>query len=257
MIPKIGIELIVFANRERKDLDGVFKDCASAGYDCVETGLLFELYSPQQLKETCKKYNLEYAAAHGGFDSFRDETNVDKLIQDTLNAGGSYLICSGVGKGEGLDGFREAASVFNRVGEKCKEAGLIFCYHNHAFEFEEIEGAKGIDLLGKETDPELVKFNIDIAWIHIGGESPAEFIERYKDRCGYYHFKDALVKGKDNIVWTELGKGEVNLKAAYEVALKYNATYIIYEQDVAQIEVMQAITESREYLRSTSYAPFL
>ena len=249
-LTKVGIQLIVFANRERKDLEGVLKDCKKAGYDSIETVFLFDTYSPQQLQEACEKYDLEYIATHGGFDDFRKEKNVDKLIKNTLDARAKYLICSGVDKNKGLDGFKEAASIFNQVGKKCKEASLTFCYHNHSFEFEEFDGSKGIHLLGKETDPELVKFNIDVAWVHIGGDKPSEFIKRYKDRCGYYHFKDALVKGKNKIIWTELGRGEVDLKDAYETATKYNLEYIVYEQDVTQIPVLQAATESRNYLKS-------
>lgn len=260
-LAKIGIQLIVFRNRERKDLEGVLKDCKKAGYDCIETGFLFDTYPSRQLREACEKYKLEYIATHGGFDNFRKEENVDKLIKDTLAVGAKYLICSGVGKGKGLDRFKEAASIFNGVGKKCKEASLTFCYHNHSFEFEEFDGIKGIHLLGKETDPELVKFNIDIAWVHIGGEKPSEFIERYKDRCGYYHFKDAFIKGnlpiswdtvleRKAITWTELGKGDVDLKGAYEAAKKHNLEYIVYEEDVTQIPVPQAITESRNYLKS-------
>ena len=243
-----GIELIVFENRERTDLDGVLSDCKEAGYDSVETGVLFDIYSPERMKESLAKYSLQYAAPHGGFDNFRDEKYADKVIDNTLKAGANFLICSGVGKGEGLDGYREAVLVFNNVGRKCREAGLTFCYHNHASEFELIDGVKGIDVLGKDTDPELVKFNVDVGWVHIGGESPSEFIERYKDRVGFYHFKDAILKGEE-IIWAELGKGDVPLKEAYETAMKYGPTHIIYEQDRTQIDIKQAITESREYLK--------
>ena len=130
---KVGIQLIVFGNRERKDLDGVFKDCKKAGYDYVEIRFLFDAYSPEQLREASEKYGLEYAAVHGGFENFRKEEEVDRLIKNTLDIGASYLICSGVGKGKGFDGFKEAVPIFNHVGKRCKETGLIFCYHNHYF----------------------------------------------------------------------------------------------------------------------------
>ncbi len=107
-LAKVGIQLIVFGNKERKDLDGVLKDCRKAGYDCIEIGFLFDIYSPKQLQKACKKYKLEYAGVHGGFDNFRKEENVDRLIKNTLDVGAKYLICSGVGKGKGLEGFKEA-----------------------------------------------------------------------------------------------------------------------------------------------------
>jgi len=261
LLTKVGIQLIVFGKREKENFEEVLKDCKKAGYGSIETAFLFDTYSCQQLREATEKYGLEYAAIHAGFDSFREQENVDKLIKNSLDVGIKYLICSGVGKGNGHDGFKEAAPIFDRVGKKCKEASLTFCYHNHSFEFEEFDGIKGIDLLGEETDPELVKFAIDIAWVHIGGENPEQFIEKYKNRCGYCHFKDAFIKGNPPITWntvlegkaitwTELGKGEVDLPKAYKAIKKYDPKYIIYEQDVTQIPVLQAITESRNYLKS-------
>ncbi len=246
---KVGIEVIVFQGREQKDMDGVLKECAEAGYSCVETGFIFDKYTPEQMKGLCKKYNLEYAAGHGGYDTIADEKKLKKTIKDIKDTGGSYIICSGVAQGKDMERYKESARVFNRAGKIARDEGLIFCYHNHAFEFEMIDGAKGIHILGEETDPEFVKFNIDVAWVQIGGESPSKFIERYSNHAGYYHFKDAFIKDKDKIIWTELGKGDIELEPAYKMALSKGAKYIIYEEDVAQIDVNQAIRESREFLR--------
>lgn len=58
-----------------------------------------------------------------------------------------------------------------------------------------------------------------------------------------------MLEGKA-ITWTELGKGEIDLKSAYKTAAEYNSKYIIYEQDAARISVLQAITESRNYLKA-------
>ena len=245
---KVGIELIVFQGREREDLDGVLKDCAEAGYDSVETGFIFDKYRPQQIREVFEKYHLEYAAGHGGYDTIGNEAKLEETIKNIKDAGGSYIICSGVAKGEGSAGYKEAAKVFNKVGKLAEDAGLIFCYHNHSSEFEIVEGKKGIDILGEETDANLVKFNVDTAWVQVGGEEPAQFIQRYRDRVGYYHFKDAFIKGKE-ITWTELGKGDVNLRPAYEMAMRFNPAYFIYEEDVSRIEIKQAIKESREFLK--------
>lgn len=260
-LTEVGIQLIIFGKREKEDFEGVLRDCRKAGYSFIETNFLFNTHSCQQLRGVCEKYGLEYTAIHAGFDIFREQENVDRLIKNSLDVGVKYLICSGVGKGNGLDGFKEAAPLFDCVGKKCKDASLTFCYHNHSFEFEEFDGIKGIDLLGEETNPEFVKFAIDIAWVHIGGGSLKEFIEKYENRCGYYHFKDAFIKGNPPITWntvlegkaitwTELGKGEVDLSGACETIKKYKPRYIVYEQDITQIPVLEAITESRSYLKS-------
>lgn len=246
-IPKVGIELIVFQGKEKENLNVVLKDCADAKYSCIETGFIFDKYTPLQIKETCAKYNLEYAAGHGGYDVISNQYKLEKIIKNIKDSGGSYIICSGVEPGDSISSYKSSAKVFNRVGKIIKNEGLTFCYHNHHWEFKLMDGIKGIHILGEETDPELVKFNIDVSWVQIGGEDPAEFIDRYKDRAEYYHFKDAFIKG-EKIIWTELGKGDIKLESAYKTAIKFNPEYIIYEEDVAQIEIKKAIVESRNFL---------
>jgi len=53
----------------------------------------------------------------------------------------------------------------------------------------------------------------------------------------------------ENVTWTELGKGNINLESAYEAAVTAGANYIIYEEDISQIAVKQAILDSRDFLR--------
>ena len=68
-----------------------------------------------------------------------------------------------------LDDFKKMAAEANHVGEKAKAAGLQYAYHNHNFEFKDYGGQTGYDLLLKETDPALVKLELDCGWMTIGG----------------------------------------------------------------------------------------
>ena len=266
MAPKSGIALIVFQNKEREDLEGVIKDCSQAGYACIESGFIYDFQPPKHIREVCAKHSIRYIAGHGGYDTISDEKKFAETARNAKEAGAGYIICSGVANGgKTIADYHQSAGVFNRAGKIASDYGLIFCYHNHAFEFQPLDGNnKGIHILGKETDPSLVKFNIDVAWVQIGRESPAAFIRRYQNRAGYYHFKDAVIKSSANlkteadlskpfqmesVTWTELGKGDVKLKEAYQAAVEVGADYIIYEEDVSQIEVKQAIADSRKFLR--------
>jgi len=94
-----------------------------------------------------------------------------------------------------------------------------------------------------------VQLNIDVYWVTIGGEDPAEFIERYHERAGYYHFKD----GAPGPTFTELGRGTVDLVAAREAALKYGAQWIVYEQDRTGLEPSEAVAASLAYLREIGF----
>jgi sugar phosphate isomerase/epimerase len=100
-----------------------------------------------------------------------------------------------------------------------------------------------------------VKLNMDVYWVTVGGESPAEFIDRYSDRVGYYHFKDGPYAAAGSVTpgpyeFTELGKGTVDLASALQAALKYDPTWIVYEQDRSELEPKVACQISRQYLQS-------
>ena len=91
----------------------------------------------------------------------------------------------------GLDGFKKMAEHMNEVGKKTKAAGLQYAYHNHNFEFEKMpDGSPGYDVLVKESDPELVKFEIDCGWMVIAGSDPVAYFYKYPGRFRMLHIKD-------------------------------------------------------------------
>lgn len=242
--PRIGIQLIIYGQRTRDDLSGVLREVKEAGFEGIETGNLFQMASPERVKSLLADTGLVVAGMHTGYADVADDAKLSEHIAYLKAVNSKYLICSGVAKAEGIKGYEEAAETFNRVGQRCRDEGLIFCYHNHAWEFEAFNGVKGIHRLAELTDPQLVKLCIDVYWVTIGGEDPVEFIRRYRDRASYFHFKDGAPG-----VFTELGKGQVNLQGCKEIALEIDSEWIVYEQDRTDKDVIESVRESREYLR--------
>ncbi|MBI4553546.1 MAG: sugar phosphate isomerase/epimerase [Candidatus Latescibacteria bacterium] len=244
--PRVGIELIIYGQRQQTDLDGVLGECQAAGYVGVEGGNLSRFYEPAQIKELFARHGLLCAGVHVGYGDTADETKLRDNLAFTKTMGARYLICSGVADSKALAGYDQSVEAFNRAGALCQSDGVTFCYHNHAFEFEPLEGGiKGIHRLAERTDPAVVKFNIDVYWVAVGGEDPAAFVRKYANRAGYFHFKDGAPGS-----FTELGRGKVDLKASLAAALDVGADWIIYEQDRTDRPVFTSVTESREYLRT-------
>jgi len=247
---KIGVQLIVFGDRYNTDLDGVLADVAAAGYVGAETGLLNKTMETSFLQDTFAGNGLELTGIHGGFADMADQSALEQNIEFLKEMGSSYLICSGVAQEEGIKAFEAAAQVFNQTGQICRDNGITFCYHNHAFEFEAFDGGKGIHRLCELTDPALVKLNIDVYWVAMGEEDPAEFIRRYADRAGYYHFKDGGKHGKDQWWWIELGQGTVDIPAAWQAAQDVGCDWLVTEQDRCDKEPAVSVKESFDYLKS-------
>jgi sugar phosphate isomerase/epimerase len=97
--------------------------------------------------------------------------------------------------------FRFLAEGFNEAGEIAKdEFGLQFFYHNHDFEFtnKQGNGEPVYNILLEETDPDLVKMQLDIYWILTGGEDPIAYLSADPGRYWSYHVKDKTWKDRPN-----------------------------------------------------------
>ncbi|NLC56311.1 MAG: sugar phosphate isomerase/epimerase [Armatimonadetes bacterium] len=243
--PRVGIQLILYGQRWQHDLAGVAREVAQAGYDGIETGNLTAFYPAEQVRAILAETGLELMGIHLGYEDVADPTRLNAGLDFITAMGGSYLTCSGVGEIRGIETYTQAAATFNQAGHACRARGVTFCYHNHAWEFESLEGTQGIHHLLAHTDPAAVKLCIDLYWVYIGGEDPAQFIHRYADRVGYYHVKDGS-PGR----FTDLGRGNVDLPAALEAALRTDADWLVYEQDQTDQEPFRSAIESRQYLRN-------
>jgi sugar phosphate isomerase/epimerase len=244
--PRVGIQLIIYGQRPQTDLDGVLGECLAVGYTGIECGTYVHPYGLPAVKDLFSRHGLAFTGLHTGYGDIVDEARLRTHISFVKGMGGRYVICSGVADANTLEGYDRSGETFNRAGALCAAEGLTFCYHNHAFEFKPLEGGvKGIHRLAEQTDPTVVRFNIDVYWVTVGGEDPAAFIRRYADRSGYFHFKDGAPGS-----FTELGRGTVDLRASLDAALDVGADWIIYEQDRTDRAVLASVTESREYLRS-------
>lgn len=127
---------------------------------------------------------------------------------------------------------------FNRFGQKLKEKGLTFCYHNHGFEFLPYGQGTYFDYIVQNTNPDYVSFEMDILWVFHPGQDPAALLKKYPKRFRLMHVKD-LKKGvvgdfsggtpTENDV--TLGTGQLNLPKILKAARKTSIKYFYIEDE--------------------------
>jgi sugar phosphate isomerase/epimerase len=189
------------------------------------------------------------AACHAGYGNLLDPAKVEAYVKFTQAIGSGFLITSGSHQWKTLDAYVEGAKVLNAVGRQCRDAGLRFLYHNHAWEFRPIEGQAPIHTMIAALDSELVQLCPDIYWVQVGGMQPADFISGYRDLIPFYHFKDGF--GGDQFrEFRELGQGNVDISVALKAALATDPAWIVIEQDRSSLEPGESARVSREYLKS-------
>ena len=129
-----------------------------------------------------------------------------------------------------IDGYNEFLSIFLPVAQKIHDSGLKFMYHNHAFEWENVDGKRIIDRLLVDFAPELMSFTLDTYWVQYAGADPAEFIDRISGRIQCIHYKDMKVKGQTQYMCPVL-EGNLNWSRIFDSSKKAGVQYAIVEQD--------------------------
>lgn len=148
----------------------------------------------------------------------------------------------------------------NWAGEKCHAAGLKFAYHNHAFEFEPVNGTPLFDVLRENTDPKLVGFELDAFWVSVAGHDPAEMISSLKGRVILLHLKDKAegtpVMYKESVPRTafkEVGHGVIDWPKVLRAAESAGVEHYFVEQDQTPGDPLDSLRQSYAFLSKLTY----
>lgn len=245
-LPPVGAQLIVFGKKYdiNKDTVTILDTLAAAGYAAVEGG---PRENPAAYRQMLEERGLVYGGSHVSLPVLQDI----KPIVEYLRAVGAADVCnSGLTTWDkpGLEDYRASINILNEAGRQLRDEGIYLHYHNHAFEFDKVDGDKrGIDLLLEGLNPEAVDLCLDVAWVGRGGDDPATFMRERKERIGYLHFKDYNDAG-----WIELGQGVVDF-APIMALLPHmpKVRWVMLEQDSTEIDPLESVAISRKYLRDT------
>jgi sugar phosphate isomerase/epimerase len=160
----------------------------------------------------------------------------------------------------GLDFYRSLADKLNAAAQKAHAAGLLFCYHNHDFEFQPMPGGRPIDVLLKYLDPELIRLEVDAFWVSMAGVDAAGFIRQHAARVELVHLKDRAkgtpihydIATVPNETFRELGAGDLPLGAILEAVAHSNARHVFVEQDFST-DPIASLRQSYAFLEKSGY----
>ena len=256
-----GIQLYTVAEPLQKDVDGTLQKISAIGYREVETAG-FANRTAKEFRQSLNKAELRCHSCH----MHLNVPDLGPVFEDAKTVGAEYVVSStllpprdGANAGQvlTLDDYKKMAGEANRVAEKAKGAGLQYAYHNHDYEFRpQANGQTGYDLLLSETDPSLVKFELDCGWMLIAGHSPVEYFRRYPGRYRMIHIKNYLKpahgpKYNGEMQGTEIGKGCIDyrpiLTAARNAGIEYS--YVEQEPPFLDMTSLQAAAADFRYLR--------
>lgn len=237
----LGIQLYMVLKAYQDDPMGALKTLKAIGYTEIEA---IVTSTAKTLRDQLNETGLRSPSMH--FDSLGFEAGIDAA--HTL--GSQYIVSSMLpsimqkeqaAKGKSapeptysLDEAKRAAEYANRLGEKAKQAGLQYAYHNHHLEFTDVGGGQTFyDVLLKETDHKLVQFELDCGWVHAGGKNPVDIFKANPGRITLMHAKDFLpgANDKNNYPGAELGRGTLDYKPIMAAADTSGLKHCFVEQE--------------------------
>ena len=134
---------------------------------------------------------------------------------------------------------------FNEVGKRVAAAGMSFGYHNHAHEFEKVEGkAVMLNYMLENTDPKYVFFELDVYWAVRGQASPVELFQKYPGRFRLLHIKDHKELGQS---------GMVGFDAIFNNIKTAGAENIVVEVERYNYTPFESVKRSYDYLNNADF----
>jgi sugar phosphate isomerase/epimerase len=264
-----GIQLYTVAAALNADVPGTRGALHTIGYRIVESAGFANLPA-KDFRKALDDAGLNCPSAHLRFNA----EDPGPLFADANAVGAHYAVSSlllppGVQMARDLsvltsitlEDFKRTAELANKIGAKAKQAGLQYAYHNHNYEFrDQGNGQTGYDLLLKETDPALVKFELDCGWMIASGHRPEDYFRLYPDRYRLLHIKDFVagskvttdLRGANRPKGTELGRGYIDYKPIFAAAKAAGIDYYFSEQEppIVGMTALEAAKINYDYMHA-------
>jgi sugar phosphate isomerase/epimerase len=244
-IPGIGLQLYTLRSVIFKDVPGTLKKVSEIGYKYLELADYengkFYGYEPVEFKKMVNDLDMKILSSHTSVNGRGiSEGTAKKMAEDHAKLGVKYCVQPWVVEEDRttVASWQRMVGEWNKAGKIMKETGIQFGYHNHNFEFANVEGKIPFyDIIMPELDKDLVTMEIDLFWTTKAGQDPVKIFNRYPGRFQLFHMKDMSTKGAptyttDGVTdFAPVGSGLINFKEILKSKGVAGMKYMIVEQD--------------------------
>jgi len=252
----IGLQLYSLRDSMRTNPTATVQEVGQMGYTFVEPagyadGKFYGM-SAADFRTLVENNGMKVISSHTGMavpDSTRWDSVMswwDACIESHLAVGVKYIVQPSMDSVayQSLAGLQRYCDYFNAVGQKCKEKGIRFGYHNHQAELQQLEGQVIYDYMLQHTDSSLVVFEMDLYWLQEGGGNIINYFTTYPKRFPLWHVKDDK----------ELGaSGKMDFKTIFENASLSGMKYPIVEQEEYTTTPLEGVKQSFDFLNQADF----
>jgi sugar phosphate isomerase/epimerase len=223
---QIGLELYTVRDLTAKDYVGALEKVAQIGYREIEPAGGYANMSPKQFRALLDRLGLTMPSTHSGV-TIGSDADVEKQLADFQIMGLKYVsldqprparptsersraarppapsspaarraqteqFIRRTAQPRTAEDVKEEAGRYNRFGALARKFDIKLLIHNHTVEFIPTKDAGELPytIMLRETDPDLVVFQMDIGWASVAGQNPVELFQQHPDRFVLWHVKD-------------------------------------------------------------------
>lgn len=236
----VGLILYTIRDAMDEDVPGSLKKVSDLGYKYVELASYndgrFYGHEPAEFKKMVDDLGMVILSSHTQVEAAGITVDNAKIMADAhAILGVKYCVQPWVEEVDrNIESYKKMVGDWNEVGRIMKDVGIQFGYHNHNFEFNNIDGVVPYyDIYMPEMDADLITLELDLYWATRAGQDPVEMFNKFPGRFQLWHVKDSSketapdfdVNEETKAAITSVGTGVIDFKrifAAREVAgMKY------------------------------------
>jgi sugar phosphate isomerase/epimerase len=242
MARPISLQLYTLREQSAQDFRVVIERVANIGYVGVEPAGLYGM-PPADFRSLVEGLGLRVSSTH--LQGRIDGDDAERLGDDAVAIGAPYLVVPFLppDRFTEADSVKRLAGLINRGVPVAESRGMRLAYHNHNFEFGDVDGRPAFDLFVEALDPRVV-LEVDIYWAQTGGVDPAALVKRLGPRVPLLHVKDGPCATGEPMV--AVGDGRVDVPGV--LAANDAVEWHIVELDDFAGDMWDAVERSYSYL---------
>lgn len=239
----VGLQLYTIRDAMAADALGSLKMLSDLGFKNLELAGYadgkFYGYTPAEFKKIVNDLGMDVVSSHTNVEAAGITMETAKIMADSHAAlGVKYCVQPWIEEVDrNIESYKKSIGEWNKVGKVMKETGIQFGYHNHNFEFKEMDGIiPYYDIFLPEMDAQYITMELDLFWANKAGQDPIQMFQKYPGRFQLLHFKDMATKQepffdviKDDI--TSVGAGVIDFKAILAAKETAGMKYLFVEDD--------------------------
>jgi sugar phosphate isomerase/epimerase len=232
------LQLYTVRDECARDFPATLRTVADLGFEGVE---LFDLHgqAPEELRLLLADLGLAVAGRHVGLD-----VDVDRLADEQRALGCDRVALAWIDPIASTGERDDALDRITGLGERARDAGLQFGFHNHWTETTPFDDGRSLlDLL-----PDWIWLELDLGWVWWSGSSPVGLLEWARGRTPLVHTKD--LRARDTREFVPVGDGGVGYPDVVRRAAELGVEWVIVEQDELDRPAAEALARSLDTVRT-------